>query len=37
MLSRTLSGAAKAQYNADQYGISKSGRISQEVLSAIGE
>jgi hypothetical protein len=37
MLRRTIVGATKAQYNSEQYGVGKSGRISQEVLDAIGE
>lgn len=37
MLKRTIVGVSKAQYNADMYGVGKSGRLSEEVLEAVGE
>ena len=37
MLRRTIVGAAKSQYNADAHGVGQAGRLSQEVLEAVGE
>lgn len=34
-LRRAIAGAAKAQYNADTYGVPQSARLSEEVLSAV--
>lgn len=36
-LKRTIVGVNKAQYNADTYGIPQAGRLSQELLEAVGE
>ena len=37
MLRRTIVGVNKAQYNADTHGVSSPGKLSQELLEAIGE
>lgn len=37
MLRRTIVGATKSQYNADTHGVGQAGRLSQEVLEAVGE
>lgn len=37
MLRRTIVGAAKSQYNADTHGVGQAGRLSQEVLEAVGD
>lgn len=37
MLRHTIVGAAKSQYNADTHGVGQAGRLSQEVLEAVGD
>lgn len=37
MLRRTIVGASKSQYNADTHGVGQAGRLSQELLEAVGE
>lgn len=36
-LKQTIVGVNKAQYNADAHGVPQAGRLSQEVLEAVGE
>ena len=36
-LKRVIAGVAKAQYNADRYGVPQQGRLSNEVLDLVGE